>query len=514
MQIKIQKHKEITLISLLALLILLPTLMYSFNTLISTRKQLVSEETPKKAGYWDLTGSPIVIITDSQWSSKYSSQPWFSGSGTKSDPYVIENVTINGQGSGNCISIDTSTVYYTIRNCTLFSAGAATNNAGISISNAPNGLIIGNNLSNNLENGIWVYNSQNITILNNTFSYNTITGIYVRNSNNIRITGNIVSYTTTSDGMYFTNSNNVNITNNIIHNNFQAGIELSGGIGYCHTYKIYDNELKNNADGIYLTKGDNNEIFNNIINNTTIGIAFSNSDYNNISGNFISNCSDKGLYPFTTSLNNLFYNNYLSDNNINAEDRGIGNDWNTTIIGNYWDDYGGSDLDDDGIGDVTHVIPGSANSYDNFPIWDDGFNGSKIHIDDTGVNSFDWEATSKLIWCTGSGTYEDPYTIEDLVIDAGNVGSPIFIENSNVYFVIENCTLTDSQATGVDSGIKFEDVYNGKIIENNITDNYVGVKLIRSDNNSILSNHIYNNTGQGIILQSSENNLIEGWLWN
>ncbi len=807
MQIKIQKYKEITLISLLALLILLPTLLYSFNTLRSTRKQLISEDTPKRAGFWDLTGSPIVIITDSQWSSKYSSQPWFSGSGTKLDPYVIENVTINGEGSGNCISIDTSTVYYTIRNCTLFNSGTATNNGGISISNAPNGLIIGNNLSNNLENGIWVYNSQNITILNNTFSYNTITGIYVRNSNNIGIAGNNVSYTKISNGMLFMNSNNVNITKNIVNNNFQAGIALNGQIGYCHTYKIYDNELRNNHDGIYLTKGDNNEIFDNIIDNSTIGIAFSTSDNNVISGNFISNCTDRGLAPFSTSLSNLFYENYLSDNNVNANDQGTGNDWNTTIVGNYWDDYGGSDLDDDGIGDTPHNVPGTAGAkdyfpiwddgfepiyidgdatgvgahnwtwaenqpwcsglgtfaspyviedisvngrgngfcisiqnsdvyfeikncdlfnagftfpdsavllnnvdnatiigndltdtnfigvhldnsdynyiidnnaslveegilmtnsefnhisnntitdtsnnginidddsnfntisdnyikstgygisiftdsdnntiegnivinnnvgisildhcinnrvlsnhledndagvairnfnstnnviynntfllntvngeddsfnvnywkygiignywddyggadvnddgigdsayvvsglrgrLDNYPIWDDGFNGTKIHIDDTGVNSFDWESASKLIWCTGSGTYDDPYTIQDLAIDAGNVGSPIFIESSSVYFVIKNCNLTNSQATGVDAGIKFEDVNNGKIFENNITDNYAGVKLIRSDNNSISANYLVDNTGQGIILQQSEYNVIVG----
>ncbi|MHA1472697.1 MAG: right-handed parallel beta-helix repeat-containing protein [Promethearchaeota archaeon] len=137
-----------------------------------------------------------------------------------------------------------------------------------------------------------------------------------------------------------------------------------------------------------------------------------------------------------------------------------------------------------------------------------------LHIDDNGGGDYNWTEAVAQPWCSGNGSILNPYILENITIDAGNVDSPIFIENSNVYFVIENCTLTNSQATGVDAGIKFEDVYNGKIIENNITDNYAGVKLIRSDNNSILSNHIYDNTGQGIVLQSSENNLIEGNIAN
>lgn len=40
--------------------------------------------------------------------------------------------------------------------------------------------------------------------------------------------------------------------------------------------------------------------------------------------------------------------------------------------------------------------------------------------------------------CTGSGTYSDPYVIEDLVIESGGSGAGIWISSSNVYFKIEN----------------------------------------------------------------------------
>ena len=55
----------------------------------------------KQSGIWDLTGSPI-FIDDSNpsqnWSYTASHYDWCSGSGSWADPYVIENITINGQG--------------------------------------------------------------------------------------------------------------------------------------------------------------------------------------------------------------------------------------------------------------------------------------------------------------------------------------------------------------------------------------------------------------------------------
>ena len=48
------------------------------------------------------------------------------------------------------------------------------------------------------------------------------------------------------------------------------------------------------------------------------------------------------------------------------------NNWNNSLIGNYWDDYRGVDQNDDGIGDTPYSINGTANSFDYLPIWDDG----------------------------------------------------------------------------------------------------------------------------------------------
>jgi len=79
----------------------------------------------RTSGYWNL---PPFVIDDSatgvgaqNWTWA-ETQPWCSGSGTFEDPYIIENVTIDG-GWGNCITIKYSDKYFRIENCTVINSG-------------------------------------------------------------------------------------------------------------------------------------------------------------------------------------------------------------------------------------------------------------------------------------------------------------------------------------------------------------------------------------------------------
>jgi len=74
----------------------------------------------------------------------------------------------------------------------------------------------------------------------------------------------------------------------------------------------------------------------------------------------------------------------------------------------------------------------------------------KIHI----VYNSGWGNAKTAGICTGNGTYSEPYIIEDLVIDGGGSGSCISIENSDVYFKIDNCSVYNSGDNG-DKGIHF-----------------------------------------------------------
>ena len=87
-------------------------LNFSYNDNINDK--LINSIDLKTSDYWDL---PFKIFIDDSnpnynWSKTTSDNDWCSGSGTYSDPYVIENVTINGGRTGNVVLIQNSNVFF------------------------------------------------------------------------------------------------------------------------------------------------------------------------------------------------------------------------------------------------------------------------------------------------------------------------------------------------------------------------------------------------------------------
>jgi parallel beta-helix repeat protein len=132
----------------------------------------------------------------------------------------------------------------------------------------------------------------------------------------------------------------------------------------------------------------------------------------------------------------------------------------------------------------------------------------KIHI----INNSGWVDFKNAGNCTGNGTYSDPYIIEDLEIDGEGSGYCIFIENSDVYFRIENCTLYNSAGspTTDDAAIRLLNVDNSQLINNNCSSNVLGLNLVYCDNNTISENIINNNSWSGMRLIESNHNIISG----
>jgi len=145
----------------------------------------------------------------------------------------------------------------------------------------------------------------------------------------------------------------------------------------------------------------------------------------------------------------------------------------------------------------------------------------RISIDGTatGVDAHNWSWAASQPWCTGSGGLSDPYVIRNITIDAGDNGDCLSIKNSDVYFIIKNSTFYNADG----SGIKLENVENGKFSNNTIRDNgNFGIWLINSMYCEIVNNSIFNNgydpwttfpesfaLGGGIALWSSHNNTIK-----
>ncbi|MHA1234897.1 MAG: hypothetical protein ACTSQL_07400, partial [Promethearchaeota archaeon] len=94
------------------------------------------------------TSGKIAISGDSGWNDAKTAGIC-TGSGTSIDPYIIEDLVIDGESSGSCISISSSNIYFKIENCTLYNSGGNDGDAGILLLNVRNGQLLNNSASNN-----------------------------------------------------------------------------------------------------------------------------------------------------------------------------------------------------------------------------------------------------------------------------------------------------------------------------------------------------------------------------
>jgi len=285
--------------------------------------------------------------------------------------------------------------------------------------NSNNNSISNNNISSNNEDGIYIPSSNNNIISNNIISNND-DGIFLWYSNNNSISNNIIS--NNNNGTYLYHSNNNSISNNKISNNGGIFLDYSNdnsisennisnnvlGIIFMYSnknsisyntiyhcdgergsiYLWYSNEnsisynnISNNLLGIDIRYSNNNSISNNIVSSNMApdpelgGINIISGSNNSISNNTIrsNNCGISLYY----SNNNIIYMNNFINNTYNAYSSYSTNIWNSTepikytykgskftnYMGNYWDDYNGSDENGDGIGETPYIIDSDKDKY-------------------------------------------------------------------------------------------------------------------------------------------------------
>jgi len=312
----------------------------------------------------------------------------FPGNGTESNPYLIEDFFITHE-SRTLIHIEDTTAYFVIRNCELDAIRGST--WGIRMRNVSHGMILDNIVYNTVR-AICLEGGYDNLFSNNTLRDNSNYGILLGGYNNT-IIGNKI-YNTNTDGIWGGGRDNI-IMNNIIHDNTRAGI-------FYYTARdntIQNNTIYNNEYGIYVYYSDNSTISDNqIYNNSIYGVPLYYSNQNVLFKNTIVNNPQHGAFIHDSSTLNTFVWNNFTGNGINAEDDGVNNQWDNGSHGNYWNDYPGVDLNDDGIGDTPYSISGSAGNQDNYPIWDDGYellpplpiapeNGAKLYYKSV---TFEW----------------------------------------------------------------------------------------------------------------------------
>ena len=276
----------------------------------------------------------IHIIGNSGWSAAKTAGNC-TGNGTYLVPYVIEDLVIDGGGSGSCIWIENSNVYFKIENCTAYNSGGDPN-AGIRLLNVTNSQLIDNDCSSNYR-GIYLEDSDFNTVSGNTANDNHY-GIYLKYSDNNDISGNTVSKN--SCGMRLEISANNTVSGNTANDNWY-GIYLS----YSDFSIVSGNTANNKWYGICLLVSNNNTISGNTANNNDGGInLWTNCNNNNISGN-TANYNLYGIYLDGSNYNTVSGNTLMGNDECIVEEDCKGNEFKD----NKYCDYGEGDGDGEKI---------------------------------------------------------------------------------------------------------------------------------------------------------------------
>lgn len=313
---------------------------YNQNNLIKTKdhKKIFNLQFDiKNLGFWNLTGTKIFIngtatgVNAHNW-TWVKNQAWFGGgNGTFNSPYIIENITIDSQGNGDCIEIYNSNVTFIIRNCTLYNTNPTFEgiNVGIELVNVNNGHLINNTLYNN-SIGISLIDSYSNSIMENK-AYNNSEGIHLYRSGFNNITDNILSYNNLINtyfdniGLFLKYGEYNTISRNQVYKNNGGGI----GVQLGNNNKVSENNINSNEYiGLGISHGENNTIFKNqVIRNKYHGIVDW-GQFNNISENDVIANEFRGIWVLASGgWYNYTSHSYIIKNNI--LDNGYGIDINT-----------------------------------------------------------------------------------------------------------------------------------------------------------------------------------------
>lgn len=166
-----------------------------------------------------------------------------TGEGTSADPYIIKDLEIDGQGTGSCIYIRNSDVYFRIENCIVYNAGTNIEDGMIRLNNVQNGLIIGN-IVYNARNGITIDNCSEISVTKN--HCNNCAGVQIYYSNNIHVyLNNLICGDWGADFIFYAANVSWNTIQPVYYKYKGQTFE-----SYLGNYYSSHDEVDNNNDGI------------------------------------------------------------------------------------------------------------------------------------------------------------------------------------------------------------------------------------------------------------------------
>lgn len=250
---------------------------------------------------------------------------------------------------------------------------AGTQSTGIYIAKGADDVVVRNNQLKDIMFGIWAVSNRGVRIEKNTVEGRRELDlnyrgncIYLTDAQEAIVSGNRLDHC--RDGMYVEVSHDGRITNNHItnsryalhtmwvdrgefNNNFAAENLVGLAIMYTKQSEINNNvSVGNKTHGLLLIQTVRGEIKGNTVIGNTKGIFLYNSIFNNVTENLIIN-NNLGLHSWggseeNTVTKNSFINNEVQVKFVASRDQ----QWDN----NYWSDYLGWDMTEDGVGDIPY----------------------------------------------------------------------------------------------------------------------------------------------------------------
>lgn len=300
---------------------------------------------------------------------------------------------IDAQGDGHAVIIDAPNV--TVADLEIINWGKNLTDldAGVFVTENATDSVIRNNRLEGPGFGIWLDAVKGVQIVDNVIRGDTTVrsqdrgnGIHLFNVRDVLVEGNDVAHT--RDGIYIDNSSQSFLNGNELH-------DLRYGIHYMYAY---DNHLEGNLTfdtrtGYALMQSKRLTVLNNrSVDDENYGILMNNITGSLIRGNRIENIRQpvnargegkisggdgKAIFVYNSQFNEFLDNRFAnSDIGIHLtagseDNQVIGNafvdnrqqvkyvatrsqEWSKDGSGNYWSDYMGWDMDNDGIGDIAY----------------------------------------------------------------------------------------------------------------------------------------------------------------
>ncbi|UCE10189.1 MAG: right-handed parallel beta-helix repeat-containing protein [Candidatus Thorarchaeota archaeon] len=298
----------------------------------------------------------IQITSDEEFATTASSEGW-PGDGTAERPYVISGLLLSDP-SIQPLRIWNTQVHWVFNN-NIVESGAV---CGIWVDNTING-VIRNNTVRNRHSGVILQNAQNLTVTENVIHGNTANGIEVLGSLiNSTIIGNNI-YDNADVGMYIPAAIDSTIVNNTVAENGGNGITIT----IC-TRNIVSNNIVESNGGFGMFVGASNSLIegNSIIESGDDGMTLISGSMSEILDNTLESNEGYGVSlsgsvrNVTVTLNEFIGN--VGDSQVC--DHGIGNEF----CYNYYDSWTSPDVDSNEIVDEPYLVDGSAENSDPYPL--------------------------------------------------------------------------------------------------------------------------------------------------